>query len=539
MHKTVKLSDLTSSREIAAGGEGKIYEHVSDKNRVIKVYHKARNFDFAKHLDMLSTLGPIFIKPIDIYIDSRKSVLGFDMQYVNFNDYHLFNNLFNKGFCSSHNIDKSLKLKILQKLKSSLEHIHQYKIVIGDLNQYNLFFNLGGDILFVDVDSYQTPDNPHSGVLLDDIRDWTTTDINDKTDVWAYDILAFWATTYCHPYKWVVPGNKESLEIRVRSNKSILSKIQGIKIPALYDPYPIDSDAHKQFMEIFTGRRYLVNLTGTYTPISTVVKQQIKTTDSLTIRKLYDSVSNIFACNNYFSVKIGREWRLIEANIPKVTRETDNLQVDELYPADSGFYAYKVDGYIRDSQGHAKFFSKNMITNYNGSYLALIDYDNDKQWNFNINNQLGGLDSTNTPIFARSIVKRNSLIQNFGSQKYINVPYLNRYMLVQVPEGTKDAIYVDKYIAVEFKKKNKVYFQIQNTVNQSFIDIDDDYLPHFAVVNDKTILVPEDGAIQVYYDLQKAMKFDCPMCTRDSKLFSTKAGILLFEDNIIYLLNTK
>lgn len=538
MLKTVKPSDITGGREIAAGGEGKIHEDLSSNNKVIKVYHKPRDTSFQNHLEKLSKLlSDKFVKPIDIYTDNRtKQTLGFSMSYVNFNDYWLFNNLFNKGFCTANNFDKSFKFQILAQLAKELVKLHNDKIIIGDLNQYNLFFNKKGDILFVDVDSYQTADNQHSGVLLDDIRDWTTNDINDKTDIWAYDILAFWASTYCHPFKWVVPGNKEPLEMRVRAGKSYLSKIPGIKIPALYEPFSDTGGIHKQYIEIFSGRRYIVSLDGAPIFVPPVIKQSMVSKD-LSIRKLYSSVTEVHATNKFFSFRRGSCWVLVEASVPKVTREITIETCDELFPSDSQNYAIRTGNILNTAILNWGMTFIQPIFSYNDGSLIVIDYGNDMQWNFNINNQLVGIDNTNQPVFAKSIIKRSGLIQNFGSQKYINVPNLNRYSLINIHKESKDAIYSRGYTGMEIKGKKNTEFRIRQE-DQEHVSYFG-YLPHFAVINKNTILVPEDGYIDIYYNMQPAGRFDCTVCSRDSKLYHTLAGILLFENNTLYLLNTK
>ena len=80
MPQTVNLSSLTKGREIAAGGEGKVYEHPSDKNKVIKVYHQARSSSFMLHLQQLAklSLADGFVTPGEIYVDKSGQVLGFD-----------------------------------------------------------------------------------------------------------------------------------------------------------------------------------------------------------------------------------------------------------------------------------------------------------------------------------------------------------------------------------------------------------------------------------------------------------------------------
>ncbi|MFZ1704368.1 MAG: hypothetical protein WAT79_08470 [Saprospiraceae bacterium] len=531
----MQLPNIRNSREIAAGGEGRIIEHPNGKD-VIKMYHQKRPLKFQKHLEDLTKLSGVFVKPLEVYTDVN-SVLGFSMKYVNLNDYWLFNNLFNKGFCTSNNIDNGFKIKVLNKLKAELEKIHSNKIFVGDLNQYNIFVNEKSEILFVDVDSFKTATQDHSGVLLDDIRDWTTSIINHKSDSWAYDILAFWSMSYVHPFKWVSPGNKETLEQRVKSGKSILTKIQDVKIPALYQPFaqPIVD----QFTEIFKGRRYMVNLDGTTfvkTPI--VVTQPIPTSDLL-IRVVLTDVLDVYANINQISVKTSTNWKLFATDTLKVIREMPgHLYSDFLFPSiNVGEFIYMKDNNIISGKDNTinNTFIKPEFYFTEGS-LLVIDYAKDIQYNFDVNKQLAGsIHKGNTSIFAKSVLFRGAPIQNFGKKKFLNIPNQDRYFLAEVSEYTKNAIYCGSVIAVESLNKSTdftLYFNGKPIKNL-------EYLPSFAKKG-SSIFLPEDGFIEVLdKDGDTITKFNVSNCTRSSKLWSTNSGLIMLENKTLYLLNTK
>jgi len=531
----MQIPNIRNSREIAAGGEGRIVEHPNGKD-VIKVYHQSRHISFQKHLQDLTRLSDCFVKPVDVYTEGSQ-VIGFSMRYINLNDYWLFNNLFNKGFCTSNNIDYAFKLKVLNQLKVELQKIHSEKIIIGDLNQYNLFVNEKAEILFVDVDSFKTVNQDHSGVLLDDIRDWTTTAIDDKTDTWAYDILVFWSMTYCHPFKWVVPGNKETLEQRVKSQKSILSKITGIKIPPLYQPLP--TQIEDQFNEIFKGRRYMVALDGTTTKKDPrVVTQPIPTSD-LTIRSIMDNVLDVYANINQISVKMASGgWKLVVTDTLKVTRELMSIDVDNLYPSSNigEFVAIKDNGvYSSQARTLNNQFIKPEIYFADGS-LLVIDYAQDIQYNYCTSKQLAGsIQKTNTSVFAKSVLFRGAPIQNFGIKKFLNAPKEDRYQLIPISEHTKDVHYCDGFVAVETKNKSTEYTLYKDA--HAIKDLE--YLPFFAVKGN-VVLMPEDGFIEVLNSGGDTLtKFNVSNCTRSSKLYNTNSGILLLENKTLYLLNTK
>lgn len=531
MYKTKagKIFNPGTAKEIAVGGEGKIFE--LNNNKVIKIYHQPRPASFGKHLELLRSLGTEFVKPEEIYFDGAGKVAGFDMQYVNFNNYWLFNNLFNKGFCNTNGIDKNFKISVLIKMKVAIEAIHSKGIVVGDLNQYNLFVSKTGDIVFVDVDSYSTASNKHNGVLLDDIRDFTTINISKETDSWAYDILSFWATTLCHPFKWVVKGNKESLEQRIKAHKSFLSKIADIIIPPLYEA-PI-GDTAKQFAEIFNGRRYMIDFAGVHVPVSAVVKQQVVSV-SLNIVELMTDVKDVLACRTSLAIRKDK-WIFAEVKTHCIMRQLKEIDCDILFPAHD-IFAYKKGNDLYDWKGvkRASFIQPEFY--YCDSSLSVIDYATDTQRNFNLNNQMSGIDCTQTNVFAKSITVRDTAIQNFGGKQMFNIPYKNIYVMVPVPHGTKNGYYTNNFLAVEYKKKSTVKYEIMEAGGSKTIDFD--YFPWFAVKKD-LLFVPENGYIEVYKEFQLITKLDANICTRDSKLFSTDAGIILFENKTIYLLNTK
>jgi len=533
----MQLPNIKNSREIAAGGEGRIIEHPNGKD-VIKIYHQPRPLSFEKHLQNLAKLSDAFVKPVDVFTDNKR-VLGFSMKYVNLNDYWLFNNIFNKGFCSSNNLDNKFKLAVLTSLRKELEQIHKRQVIVGDLNQFNIFVNAKAEILFVDVDSFKTITQPHSGVLLDDIRDWTTTIIDEKSDSWAYDILTFWAMTHCHPFKWVVPGNKESLEQRVKAKKSILSKIVGVKIPALYQPFT-EKRHIEQFEEIFKGRRYMVNLEGASYVQSPIIVTQPTVSMDLTVRELLHDVTEVFTNGMQFTAK-NDKWHLFVSDTQKVVRET--ILSPQIADKEFVFPSQKVGNYAHfDGRRLYAYtaFTPCVVTikpelHFHEGSLCILDYGKDIQYNCDIDQQLAGnVHTGQTAVFAKSVLFRNAPIQNFGSKKFLNLPNRERYILQEVPNTTKDAFYCRGVFATEMKNKS-IEYQLYSPKPIKVLD----YLPHFTVMG-PYIFLPDDGFIEVIaLDGTSVARFDLPICSRTSKLYPTASGILMLENRILYLLNKK
>lgn len=534
LYNKTKTLDESKLKQITAGGEGSILEN--GKN-VVKVYFTPRPAKFADHLQTLNSLDDRFVKPLGIWYTQSGLVAGFEMEYVDLNKYWLFNNLFNKSFCNSNNIDKKFKINVLENLKDAVEFAHSKGIVIGDLNQYNIFVKKDGSVLFCDVDSFATSVQPHSGILINEIKDWTTTNVDKNTDIWAYNILTFWATTYVHPFKWVIPKdpNPMSFEQRVRQAKSILTKIQGVKIPDAYEsPDPI---VVPQFEENFKGRRYFVNFKGVQLT-NLVVTKQITST-SMNIREILKDVLKVRSSGNLLSVKTKTGWFLLETKFQGVTKHIDLRIVkpdDEVFPGNDKVLILQ-DNKLCSTRGPEQEFS-NYHYYHNGNSLMIVDYDRDLQWNYNIDNQLVGVEKTQTPVFAKSILFNGCPIQNFGKKKFINIPVRNTYTMFEVPQGTKTALYFNGYCVVETIEKGQVKFILMKPSNHKLESgLELDYFPHFCVKNDM-IFIPDDGFIGVYKDGTMITKLDCDS-TRSSLLFSTNSGIVMLENQSLYLLNSK
>lgn len=536
MYKTLNGQPINfnKSKEIAAGGEGKILEHPTDKNMVLKIYHTPRENQYSLHLQALQSLPTSFVTPKEIIIDSNNKVAGFTMSYVNFNDYTLFNNLFNKGYCTTNNITDAFKLDVLDDLKLNLEELHKKDIHVGDLNQYNMYFSKTGKMLFVDVDSYQTKTNPHSGVLLEDIRDWTSTAINSLSDSWAYDVLVFWAMSFCHPFKWVVPGNTESLEVRVKTHKSYLSNPTGIKIPKLYKP--VAANLETQFKQIFHGQRFMVDLSGVPVMHTNVqIRQQVQS-QNVNIRELYTDVYQIHANIDRISFKTKTGWTLVNTSLKGITSIKESNVALEIFPGNK--HVLYSDGTIlfNDNQVSMHAFTQPMFY-FNYGSLSVLEYAHDKQYNYDVDAQMSNtVGHTITEVYAKSVLYSGVPVQNFGAKKRLNVPVKSSYRLIEVPIGTKNAYYSNGYYAYEMIVRNAVEYRIQSTFNNTILAYD--YLPQFAAFGNM-LFVPTDSGIDVYRDMVLAVTLDVPVSTRDSKLYYTTAGILLLENNILYLLNTK
>jgi serine/threonine protein kinase len=516
---------LSNLKSIAAGGEGTIYE--LSKDTVLKYYHSSRKLDFIPHLESLATLPDCFLKPIDIYSNGSK-VLGFTMKYVDFKHYFIFSSFFNKNFCDSNGITEDFKISILNKIKKELVDLHAKGIVIGDLNQYNIFFSLKGEVIFVDVDSYQTPTCNHSNVLLDDIKDFLNP-VSDRADMWSFNILAFWATSYAHPFKWVKKGDTSKLEERIRTFRSYLTE-QGIIIPKLYREPTVK--IKEQFSDIFTkSRRYFVDYSGH------TIAANIQISTPMVSMKLAARLVD----HDVFDIYGNTELVVFKKNVFKVVQTNSKGTIGVLGE-------YKLTSY--PGKSYVMYYDENLVTGSKTSTSVFVDeylsyfYDKgvvivskqDTLHSFDIDTQLSTVYSNSTPAFSKSFILRDSLIQNFGSKKFLVLPRGVNVNLVEIPLSTKNAYCNSGFACIEYLENNSTKFKMLNLETKTSFDVDS---YSYFTANKTTVFIPCDGHIKVYNEGIISTELDISVCTKDSKLLFTTSGILLLEDKSVYLLNTK
>lgn len=536
----INLKKLTTP--IASGGEGSIYVHPDNSSEVVKIYHTPKRIDYQDKLRELFSLPEnLFIRPREIYTD-KDQVIGFSMKYVNLNEYFLLNKLFNKPFCTQNGFDRDFKVKVLEKIRLAIMEAHNKGFFIGDLNPYNLFFNSHGDVLFSDVDSYQRKDVPEPIVLLEDIQDFINTQLSELTDAWSYDILAFWTLSFVHPFKWVskdktVPSR---LDERVRKGLSIISSIPQLITPAIYSP--LGSDLEDQYKEIFKGRRYMVSLSGSVTnkvPANIPVKVSMQST-SLTIKLIGEGDKFVF-CKNMFAFQetfFSDTWKIMKAVSPGFCAVQASRRAYSMYVSADNF-AYIDGGKLYNSKDDTSYFKKNGSVFYsNGTLINLADgaihlYD--------INSQLQGIYCARYEAYTPSIAIRDAAIQTFSQHKKV-ILCAEGTTLIQydVPNTIKNAYVSGNYACIEHLESNRTMyamFRKSGTRMEKLFEVSS--LVYFTTDEQKDLIfIPDNHTIHVYAGVSKVAELDTPVCTEQSVLHKTIAGILLFENKSLYILNT-
>ena len=225
---------IKDSDEIHRGGEGKIMTIGSSDDIVAKIYHDNIQPISEEQFNFLSKIkNKIFVVPTELLKSEKGKIVGFIMEYIS-RDFFPISSILNKNFCRQNKINETFKRKTAQKLIDAVDYAHKNKIVAGDFNQYNILINKKGDIRLIDTDSYQTPAHKHSGILLDDIRDFLYGGtVSKNSDFFALSVMLFYSFTYTHPFKGIHKKYKK-ISDRMVQKIPIFRKDPNLKIPKVY-----------------------------------------------------------------------------------------------------------------------------------------------------------------------------------------------------------------------------------------------------------------------------------------------------------------
>lgn len=233
--KTVYLHhnpvQLDPSALIQSGGEGMIFAY---SQSVIKLYHQPEQHHAAKLRYFLQAglgqrLPDSVLGPQAIVTDKQGQVLGFQMARLAEGTRPL-KLLSNPGFAPKEGIRLEKILALFQDMHETLTRLHGLNLVVGDLNDQNLFWQQQPwRVFWIDVDSYQVDRFPCL-VAMQAFLDPTLYHVADfrlhpvftpLTDWYAYITLLVKSVLQVHPYGGTHPHHK-TLPGRAAAQLSLL-----------------------------------------------------------------------------------------------------------------------------------------------------------------------------------------------------------------------------------------------------------------------------------------------------------------------------
>lgn len=546
---------IDESKEIASGGEGRIIQ--LDSNHVVKLYlPKIKPITKNKFDYLVQLNSDLFIKPLSLIYNKSKQIIGFKMKILS-KSYEPIYSFYNLNYCQINQITHDKKIVIIEQLINSVEQCHNNKIVIGDFNPFNIMVDKKNNVKLIDVDSYQIPGSLHSGILLEDIRDYYLNDINEKSDYFALAVISFNLLTHVHPFKGIHP--KYGLADRMKKRIPIFSNDKDLKIPKCYKP--INDDAlMKQFKRIFIdGERFCLNM-HQINPIFNISKPTIKFKDqeNLIIQSIFSGeIINIKNSTSYLLLQT-----LTDVHIYN-TKQKGIVNLIRSIPCknDRKYYIHEDNiFYLQNNELYLYNPINDTSYQFNGIYInetihRIDQYDNiliiitdNKMYQIylntiNILNNKYYIKFDSIEIYSNAINNHSkNIIQNIGSSQYIFNNYNNSINKIKFPCYIKNVIQYKNAGISQFIKQNSIKFCIFTIEKMSinFKELDINEMRSLIVIND-TIIYPEDDNLifKRTSDFNDTMKIECEYCYNQSELYLTNAGIILKNENEVILLNKK
>ena len=224
--------DLNNNDFLAEGGQGKVY---SKGNLVYKVYHDPKKMiPDGKVTELAALTFPNIIKPEDLLVNGKGQVIGYTMKHVP--DAHPLCKVFTKAFRQREKVSEQDIVKMVQRMRETVAHVHDKHVLIVDLNEMNFLCDKHfGEVYFLDVDSYMTPHFPATA-LMESVRDrhMKPNQFDQGTDWFAFGIVSFQLFIGIHPYKGKHP-NYHDIDTRMLKNVSVLNP--DVSVPAVCYPF--------------------------------------------------------------------------------------------------------------------------------------------------------------------------------------------------------------------------------------------------------------------------------------------------------------
>jgi serine/threonine protein kinase len=241
---------LQQSDFVAQGGEGAVY---AKGDLAFKIYTRpGKMIPVAKIQELSQLTDPHILRPQDVLLDSRDNPVGYTMPRVK--DATVLCQLFARAFRDRKGITPEAVLRLVQDFQQRVEYVHRQGILIVDLHEMNFLLDSAlKRVLFIDVDSYQTPGFPASA-LMDSIRDRHASGFSEATDWFAFGIVTFQMFIGIHPYKGKHPTLSD-LDARMKHHVSVLNR--EVTIPKVCYPWSVLPPAYRDWYEALfeKGRR--------------------------------------------------------------------------------------------------------------------------------------------------------------------------------------------------------------------------------------------------------------------------------------------
>ncbi|GAB4268374.1 MAG: hypothetical protein Kow0080_11250 [Candidatus Promineifilaceae bacterium] len=272
MTHTIYLSNhnkpltIEPSQLIQAGGEGMVFDL---GQTAVKLYHHPTPQYAAKlhhfiHSGLSAAMPPHVLAPIATVTDKAGQVIGCQMAKLPAGSLSM-KQLASPLFWKKSGFSLKTAVSLLRQIHTTLTHLHQHGLIIGDLNDHNLFFcHTSGQpaTYWIDLDSAQFDTFPCPVALpafldpaLYHVQDFSKRPyFTPQTDWYAYAVLLVKTLLQTHPFGGTHHRHK-TLQARTQAGISVFHP--HVTYPVMARPPHILPDEMLHYLEqVFaSGRR--------------------------------------------------------------------------------------------------------------------------------------------------------------------------------------------------------------------------------------------------------------------------------------------
>lgn len=542
------ITVLDLGREIARGGEGMIIDNGA---QVVKLYLPGIKAITEKKFDDLTALSSnIFIKPEKLVRDINGKILGYLMNKVP-SDHFPILSLFNKAFCTRENITDTVKINIVEKLIDAMVFAHSKNIIIGDYNPYNILVNESGSVYLIDVDSYETPNCKHSGLLFDEIRDYLYNGIvSVKADYFSLSVIIFNLLTFVHPFKGI---NKKVPKLSERMIKKlpVIKADADLSIPKCYAPLT-NKNLVEQFEKLYiNGDRFILQPNMVMQTQS--IKQLIVTkTDQLIMKEVIEGhitktvssktrlmvtandITFIYDVSSKGIFKVLHSFRAESKDqIFVANEEVFLLRNHLLYHAASNYKRHDV---VKDFTGMG-----NLKSAQYGNTLVIVSTNMIyKIYMTDIFNGVVRVESHS--VFGGKFVNIDGMFQRVADSSilFYEKSALNSIVL---KKSIKNLVQSGSTGILEYYENDKIFYKLFsiNNLQIELFDCPFDGLRYYDTLNDSTIVVAQDDKLSLMRiaDMTVILELQCNEVSESSVIHCCNAGVVISNSDRVYLTNKK
>jgi serine/threonine protein kinase len=560
---------IADKNEIKRGGEGKILTIPEMSGHVAKIYLDPNN----KHMsqaqkDALKVLdASVFVRPQALIYPAKKSleILGFVMEYLS-NDFVPLAALFNKNFCASYQIDLPRKQKIAEQMVAAVALAHRNDITIGDLSGLNILVTPDGEVRFIDVDAYETPIHTHSGLLLDEIRDYLYQGrVSQESDYFALAVILFNLFTYTHPFKGVHKQYRSIAE-RMLHKIPVFAQDPELITPKCFMPIVVP-DLQMQFERIFVqGERFLLSLSSQPAVVAapSMATTLVLSQDRLVMKELYTLAPGERIEDAYFTDTLGYlstnqrrlVWDTIAQGSPQRRHETNADEWEAMYVGKTNCLARRHNQLwmpqsggkwtpitnFQLHEGMRTCMVDSVLVCVDEEYLRYVFVDELLQTNVRVEQ---------VPVFGKGFTLHpGGVMQHVGEVSYVF--YHSGKTLSSFKAGERlQQVFISGTVGIaSFIQTLQQETSLRHeyfSINGLQMQLSGQTLSHHKQVAFKPtpqgglVFEPADDQliIRSAQDFQILQTMDCRLLSDQTRLFATQSGIIAVEPEFVYVLNTK